>query len=43
VSAHLAVLQRAGFIQGQKIGQWIFYSRNEAVLATFLAGLQQQL
>jgi len=43
VSAHLASLQRAGFIQGQKVGQWIFFSRNETAIRAFVAGLQQQL
>lgn len=43
VSAHLACLQRAGLVTTQKLGQWIFYSRNEAVIAAFLAQMQQQL
>ena len=29
VSAHLATLQRAGLIKPNKVGQWIYYSRNE--------------
>lgn len=43
VSAHLASLQRAGLVSTRKVGQWIFYSRNEAVIAAFLAQLQQEL
>lgn len=35
-SAHLAVLQRAGLVRTEKIGQWIFYSRNEAVIEAFM-------
>lgn len=35
MSAHLAVLQRAGLVSTQKIGQWIYYSRNEALIALF--------
>lgn len=43
VSAHLATLQRAGLISSRKVGQWNFFSRNEAAIAEFLARLQQQL
>jgi len=43
VSAHLAALQRAGLVNARKIGQWIFYSRNEAVIAAFLRQMQQDL
>lgn len=43
VSSHLATLQRAGFISSKKVGQWHFFSRNEAAIAAFLARLQQQL
>jgi ArsR family transcriptional regulator len=39
VSAHLACLQRAGLVSTTKIGQWIFYKRNEALIAAF----QEQL
>jgi DNA-binding transcriptional ArsR family regulator len=35
MSAHLAVLQRTGLVSTQKIGQWIYYSRNEAVIDAF--------
>jgi len=43
VSAHLATLQRAGFISSKKVGQWHFFSRNEAAISEFLRRLQQQL
>jgi len=43
VSAHLASLQRAGLVSTRKVGQWIFYSRNEAVIAAFLQQMQQEL
>ncbi len=42
-SAHLASLQRAGLVSTRKIGQWIFYSRNEAVIAAFLHKMQHEL
>jgi len=43
VSAHLACLQRAGLVCTRKVGQWIFYSRNEALIAAFLRRMQQEL
>ncbi|MET0963690.1 MAG: helix-turn-helix transcriptional regulator [Noviherbaspirillum sp.] len=39
VSAHLATLQRAGLISSRRVGQWIFFKRNEAVISAFLAQL----
>lgn len=41
MSAHLAVLQRAGLVNTQKIGQWIYYSRNEAVITAFMQQMPQ--
>ncbi|MBJ2151615.1 helix-turn-helix transcriptional regulator [Paracoccus sp. IB05] len=35
VSAHLAVLTAAGLIVRERIGQWVFYRRDEAVIAAF--------
>ena len=43
VSAHLASLQRAGLVSTRKVGQWIFYSRNEAVITAFLQQMQHAL
>jgi DNA-binding transcriptional ArsR family regulator len=43
ISAHLATLQRAGLVTPRKVGQWIFYSRNEALIARFLAQLNKGL
>ncbi len=43
VSAHLACLQRAGLVNTCKVGQWIFYSRNEAVISAFLQQMQHDL
>ncbi|WP_275783838.1 ArsR/SmtB family transcription factor [Pararhizobium gei] len=36
VSGHLAVLQRAGLVTTQRVGQWIFYKRNEDAIRAFL-------
>ncbi|WP_296058486.1 helix-turn-helix transcriptional regulator [uncultured Amphritea sp.] len=43
VSAHLATLQRAGFIRSKKVGQWSFFTRNEEVIQQFLSCLNEQL
>lgn len=43
VSAHLATLQRAGLICQQRVGQWIFYRRDEIVIQAFLENIRQGL
>lgn len=43
VSAHLACLQRAGLVSATKIGQWIFYKRNEALITTFREQIRKAL
>lgn len=43
VSAHLAVLQRAGLVSAHREGQWIFFKRNEATIKTFLECLNHGL
>lgn len=43
VSAHLGTLQRADLVTTKRLGQWIFYKRNEETIAEFLATLQKEL
>ncbi len=43
VSAHLATLQRAGVITSQKVGQWHFFKRNEALIQQFLSQIGSEL
>lgn len=43
VSAHLASLQRAGLVTTQRVGQWILYKRNEAIIGRFLDELKSAL
>jgi ArsR family transcriptional regulator len=43
VSAHLAQLHQAGLLNARKIGQFIFYQRDEAAIAGVLAWLNRQL
>ena len=41
VSAHLATLQRAGLVTKRKVGQWIYYKRNEETIQAFLDYMNQ--
>jgi len=43
VSTHLATLQRAGLITARKVGQWIFFKRDEEAIHAFLAQLGTEL
>ena len=43
VSAHLGTLHRAGLVTSKRVGQWIFYKRNEETIAAFLQQLTQDL
>ncbi|MET0792739.1 MAG: metalloregulator ArsR/SmtB family transcription factor [Polyangiaceae bacterium] len=43
VSAHLATLQRAGLVTTRKVGQWIFYCRNEVLIEKFLKRMRSDL
>ncbi len=43
VSAHLAALQRAGLICSRRVGQWIFYKRNEETIQAFLEHMNNAL
>ena len=33
VSHHMALLRRAGLVNAEKRGRWVYYSRNEAAIA----------
>ncbi len=43
ISVHLANLQKAGLITPKKVGQWIFYSRNDALIDKFLKQISKEL
>lgn len=43
VSTHLATLQAAELIKSRKVGQWIFYERNEETIAAFQQYLNENL
>jgi DNA-binding transcriptional ArsR family regulator len=43
ISVHLATLQKAGLITARKVGQWIFYSRNDVLIEKFLKQFNTEL
>ena len=43
VSAHLATLQRAGLVSTRRVGQFIFFQRNEETIKAFLGQLNDGL
>ena len=43
VSTHLATLQNAGLVSTRRIGQWVFYKRNEETTSTFLRQISDEL
>ena len=43
VSAHLATLQRAGLVTTRKVGQWVFFKRDDEKIAAFLHNINSAL
>jgi len=43
ISSHLATLQRAGLLTSTRVGQWVYYRRNETVIDEFTAHMKQAL
>ncbi|WP_436531906.1 ArsR/SmtB family transcription factor [Actinoplanes sp. HUAS TT8] len=43
VSAHLAILQRAGFLRSTRRGQWTYYRRDEERIRAFAERLHHDL
>jgi DNA-binding transcriptional ArsR family regulator len=43
VSAHLATLQRAGLVTTRKVGQWVFFKRDDEKIAAFLHHINRAL
>jgi DNA-binding transcriptional ArsR family regulator len=43
VSTHLAILHNAGLVTSLRVGQWVFFKRNEDVVNAFLNELTQRL
>ncbi len=43
ISHHMAVLKEAGLIEAEKIGQWMWYRRNERALRQLAQALAQEM
>nr|WP_221333824.1 helix-turn-helix domain-containing protein [Nocardia transvalensis] len=43
ISAHLAILQRAGFLVATRRGQWTYYRRDDDRIRVFTAHLHRDL
>lgn len=43
ISAHLATLQSAELVTSRRIGQWVFFKRNEATIEAFLKSINGDL
>ncbi|MBA3913701.1 MAG: winged helix-turn-helix transcriptional regulator [Acidobacteriales bacterium] len=43
VSHHMAILSRAGLVEGRKLGQWVWYRRREPALRAALRQLKEAL
>lgn len=43
ISHHMAVLTKAGLVQATKLGQWMWYRRNEKALREFTRKLRESL
>lgn len=43
VSEYLSILQRAGFIESTRVGQWTYYKRNEDAFAALSKLIQSNL
>ena len=43
ISHHMSILIKAGLVQGKKLGQWMWYRRNEAALRDFARTLRENL
>ncbi len=43
ISHHMAILKKAGLVEAEKQGQWMWYRRNEVMLREFARTLRQSL
>jgi ArsR family transcriptional regulator len=43
ISHHMRVLMEAGLVEGEKIGRWMWYRRNEPALKKLLLALKEEL
>jgi DNA-binding transcriptional ArsR family regulator len=43
ISHHMSVLTRAGLVEAEKLGQWMWYRRNENALRNLMRSLKKTL
>lgn len=43
ISHHMSILRKAGLVQARKLGQWMWYQRNESALRGFALALRKSL
>lgn len=43
ISHHMSILKKAGLVHAKKIGQWMWYRRDEAALREFASKLRESL
>jgi len=43
ISHHMSILKKAGLVEAQKLGQWMWYRRNDRALRQFAKILRQSL
>ena len=43
ISHHMAVLKEAGLVESEKIGQWMWYRRNQRALSELARALAQDI
>jgi len=43
ISHHMGILRKAGLVEAKKLGQWMWYRRNEAALREFARDLRESL
>jgi DNA-binding transcriptional ArsR family regulator len=43
ISHHMSILRKAGLVKAKKLGQWIWYRRDEAALDEFMRTLRESL
>lgn len=43
ISHHMSVLREAGLVEAKKLGQWMWYRRNEPALRDFARRLRESL
>jgi len=43
ISHHMSILKQAGLVEAKKLGQWMWYRRNETALREFARALRESL